>query len=191
MELSELLTVLKEVRTDQVVITTMASAREWPNYSDHPLDLNYAPSSMGEGPALGLGLALACPGRQVIVLNGDGCTLMNLGSLVTIAEQRPANLVLFNLENGVYEVTGGQALAGCGRVSFAGMARSSGWERVHEFKDFQELRREIRRVLSEDGPVFINVKLVPRPGPSPKPVRPIPETMRILQAALANSARQK
>ncbi|MBI2193726.1 MAG: thiamine pyrophosphate-binding protein [Planctomycetes bacterium] len=185
MELADFLSALKEVRKDQVVVTTMASAREWPNYSDGPLDLNYAPSSMGQGPALGLGIALARPERQVIVLNGDGCTLMNLGVLVTIAGLRPVNLVLFNLENGVYEVTGGQKLAGSGRVGFTGVARSAGWERVYEIKEAEELRRELPGILRGNGPVFINVKLVARPGPSPKPRRPMPETLRMLSEALA------
>ncbi len=48
---------------------------------------------MGQGPALALGLALAQPGRGVVVVNGDGCMLMSLGSLVTVANQ-PANLYL-------------------------------------------------------------------------------------------------
>ena len=52
---------------------------------DTPLDFAYIPSAMGQGPGLGLGLALAQPERGVVVLNGDGSMLMNLGSLVTLA----------------------------------------------------------------------------------------------------------
>ena len=84
MPLVAALEVLAGLRRDEVVITTMGAAREWPRLSHHPLDFHYIPSAMGEAPALGLGLALAQPSREVIVLNGDGCMLMNLGALVTI-----------------------------------------------------------------------------------------------------------
>ena len=80
---------------------------------------------MGQGPALGLGLALAQPGRGVVVVNGDGCMLMSLGSLVTLANH-PADLYLLILDNGLYEVTGGQPTAGTGRVDFAAHGAGGG-----------------------------------------------------------------
>jgi len=184
MKLSQFLEKLNELRMDEVVVTTMASARDWPEYSDSPLDLNYAPSSMGQGSALGLGIALARPERKVIVINGDGCMLMNLGSLVTIANLCPSNLILVNIENGVYEVTGGQPYAGAGEVSFTGLARSAGWESIHEFKDASQLGAGLRSAIQSTGPSFINVKTDSEPGPSPKARRPIYETIDILTKAL-------
>src|SRR5436189_4896595 len=114
------LEVLAKVRGDRIVITTMTTAGIWPQLSDTPLDFAYIPSSMGQGPALGLGLALAQPGRGAIVVNGDGCTLMNLGCLVTLASN-PADVYLLIMDNGLYEVTGGQPIAGAGRTDFAGL----------------------------------------------------------------------
>src|SRR5579864_5958699 len=109
MSLVESLEILKSVRTDdQVVLTTMGSAREWMKLGTHPLDFIYAPSAMGEAPALGLGMALAQPAKRVIVLNGDGCMLMNLGCLVTITAVAPPNFSLIVCDNSVYEVTGRQ-----------------------------------------------------------------------------------
>src|ERR1700724_1209492 len=105
-------------RGDRIVVTTMSSAGIWPGLADSPLDFAYIPSAMGHAPGLGLGLALAQPGRGVIVVNGDGCMLMNLGSLVTLAEH-PAPVHMLILDNGLYEVTGGQTHAGAGRVDFA------------------------------------------------------------------------
>ena len=67
--------VLAKLRRDEIVVTTMGSAREWPKLSQHLLDLHYIPSAMGQAPDLGLGLALAQPGREVMVFNGDGCLL--------------------------------------------------------------------------------------------------------------------
>ena len=65
-------------------MTTMAAAREWQKLQKQPLDFVLVPSSMGQATALGLGIALAQPEQKVIVCNGDGSMLMNLGSLVTI-----------------------------------------------------------------------------------------------------------
>src|ERR687885_124316 len=114
----EALEVLARHRGGRVVITTMASVGVWPQLSDGPLDFAYMPSAMGQAPGLGLGLALAQPGRGVIVVNGDGSTLMNLGSLVTLANH-PADVYLVIMDNGIYEVTGGQATAGTGHTDFA------------------------------------------------------------------------
>src|SRR5947209_17473450 len=102
---------LARERGDKVVITTMTAVGLWPALSDTPLDFAYMPSAMGHGPGLALGLALACPGRGVIVVNGDGSLLMNLGSLVTLAAH-PADVYLLVMDNALYEVTGGQATAG-------------------------------------------------------------------------------
>src|ERR1700679_425029 len=126
------LEVLPAHRGDAVVVTTMSSVGIWPQLSNSPLDFAYIPSAMGHAPDLGLGLALAQPGRRVIVANGDGCMLMNLGVLVTLA-QHAVPLYLIILDNGLYEVTGGQAVAGAGRTDFAQLARGAGIGRVHTF----------------------------------------------------------
>ena len=106
------LTVLHAVRSEEVVITTMAAAREWQKLGKHPLDFVLVPSSMGQATSLGLGIALARPDRKVVVANGDGSMLMNLGSLVTMTAQAPPNLTVIVFDNGVYEVTGGQPTPG-------------------------------------------------------------------------------
>src|SRR5204863_3588165 len=121
----EALEVLAAHRGDKVVVTTMSAGGLWPKLSDTPLDFAYLPSSMGQGPGLALGLALAQPERGVIVVNGEGCMLMNLGSLVTLANH-PANVYLLIMDNQLYEVTGGQPTAGTGHIDFALLARGAG-----------------------------------------------------------------
>src|SRR5215813_1504393 len=91
-----------------VVVTTMATSRDWMMMPQTPLDVVFVPSAMGHATSLGLGLALAQPNRRVIVCNGDGSMLMNLGSLVSISGARASNLTLIVFDNGVYEVTGAQ-----------------------------------------------------------------------------------
>jgi thiamine pyrophosphate-dependent acetolactate synthase large subunit-like protein len=184
-KLDTFLTTLNSVRREEVVITTMSASQAWPTHSSHPLDLNYVPSTMGQGPTLGLGIALARPEKRVVVLNGDGCLLMNLGCLVTIAEQAPKNLILFNMDNGHYEITGGQPIAGSGKTSFFGLAESAGWPVVVEI-DEQDLRSQLEMILSSLGPVFVNVKLETAAGGSPDLTIPMPERIQALTAHLSS-----
>src|SRR5262245_55217838 len=114
----EALEVLAAARGQHLVITTHGSVDLWVSLSDTALDFSYVPASMGQGPALGLGLALSlAQGRHgVVVVSGDGSLLMNLGCLVTLASH-PADLFLIVMDNGVYEVTGGQPIPGAGRTN--------------------------------------------------------------------------
>ncbi len=178
------LEVLARHRAQRIVLTTMTAVGLWPPLSDSPLDFAYMPSAMGQGPPLGLGLALAHPEHGVIVLNGDGSMLMNLGCLATIAAH-PANLYLIVLDNGIYEVTGGQPVAASGKIDFAGLARSAGIERVYSFATLEEWQAGAAAALAGPGPVFIWLKVEARMGQqTPRPPRPMAEQVRRLQEAL-------
>jgi sulfopyruvate decarboxylase subunit beta len=182
------LEVLAQQRGERIVVTTMGSIGIWPRLSDTPLDFAYIPSSMGQGPALALGLALAHPDRGAIVVNGDGCTLMNLGCLVTIASN-PANLFLIIIDNGLYEVTGGQARAGAGNVDFAGMARAAGIQRVYQFETADAWKAGAMDALSGTGPVVIWLKVEGKLGQkTPPPPRPMGEQIDRLREGLARQA---
>jgi len=178
------LEVLADHRGDHVVITTMSAVAIWPSLYDGPLDLPYIPSSMGQAPALGLGLALAQPGCGVVVVNGDGCMLMNLGSLVTLANH-PANVYLIILDNGLYEVTGGQPTAGTGHVDFAAMARAAGIYRIYAFDAIDDWRAAAAEVLAGSGPVVAWLKVHGKYGQTtPKAPRPMTEQIKRLQSAI-------
>src|SRR6185436_2569502 len=116
-----------------IVITTMSPARDWMTLPQQPLDVVFVPSAMGHATSVGLGLALAQPNRRVIVCNGDGSMLMNLGSLVSIADAKATNLTVAMFENGVYEVTGEEPIPGSGSVDFVAMARAAGFCSTFEF----------------------------------------------------------
>lgn len=178
------LEVLAAHRGQRIVITTMTSAGLFPRLSDTPLDFVYIPSAMGHGPALGLGLALAAPERGVVVVNGDGCTLMSLGSLVTLASN-PANIVVIVMENGLYEVTGGQALPGGAHTDFPGLARAAGIARVATFDSLAAWQAGAATALATAGPACIVLKIEGRLGQkTPKAPRPMAEQIRRLQEAL-------
>jgi thiamine pyrophosphate-dependent acetolactate synthase large subunit-like protein len=184
MTLEEALAVVAAHRGGRVVFTTMSSAGIWPKLSDTPLDFTYIPSSMGQGPSIGLGLALARPERGVIVLCGDGSLLMNLGCLITIA-QYPASVWLLLIDNGLYEVTGGQPVAGAGRTDFAALARATGITRVYNFSEKTEFQQSAKEAFVGGGPVFVWLKVEGRRGQkTPAAPRPMTEQIRRLREAL-------
>ncbi len=181
---------------DDIVIATMAAAREWMALGAGPLDIVFVPSSMGQAPSVGLGLALARPERRVIVANGDGSMLMNLGSLVTITAAAPRNLVLIVVSNGVYEVTGAQptpgAAAGRGDgadVDFVAMAKACGFRAVSHFSDLAAWTKALPGILETAGPAFVLVNVAPVPdGPGPRSPGPAGARARAFMAALSGGA---
>src|SRR5512143_3168054 len=124
---ADALRLVEAERNNAVVVTTMMGSRMWKRVSRNPeLDLHVG-GAMGKASSVGLGLALAQPELKVIILDGDGSILMNLGSLVTIANKAPAKLYHLVLENGMYAMTGGQPVPGVGRFNLAGIAKEAGY----------------------------------------------------------------
>jgi thiamine pyrophosphate-dependent acetolactate synthase large subunit-like protein len=180
----EVLEVLAARRGQHLVITTHGSVDPWMALSDTALDFSYVPASMGQGPSLGLGLALAQSRHGVVVVCGDGHLLMNLGCLVTLACHR-TDLFLIVMDNGVYEVTGGQPSPGAGRSDFAGLARAAGIRRVYSCASINEWRESAAEALSGPGPVVIWLKVVARTGErAPTAMRPMPAQINRLRQLL-------
>lgn len=161
MERMDLLRALAVARTDEIVVTTMTSTLQWPLVSSSDLDFDFLAFGMGHASDFAMGLALARPERRTVVLKGDGGLLMSLGSLVTLAEHGPENLVVILLENRAYEMTGGQPIPP--RVDFAGLAVSAGIDgggrtgtgSVATWHTLEDAVADIQRVLGSPGPHFI------------------------------------
>lgn len=185
MTLREALETLHRIRDDQVVVTTMGAAREWPKLSDHPLDFHYIPSAMGHAPALALGLALARPEREVIVFNGDGCMLMSLGCLATIRASGASNYTLIIVDNGLYEVTGGQRTAGAViDFDFAAAARAARFPVVEQFTVIDDWQRRADEVLQRRGPRLIHWRVAPVDDFQLRAPGPLPERLESFRRAL-------
>jgi thiamine pyrophosphate-dependent acetolactate synthase large subunit-like protein len=125
----------------------------------------YTWGSMGLASSIGLGLALARPELRVIVLDGDGSLLMNLGSLATIGLLRPANLVVVVMDNEEYATTGGQPTPTAHGADLEGAARAMGIGAAVTVRSDGELRGALER---RAGPVFIVAK-VKESAPTAKP----------------------
>ena len=125
----------------------------------------YTWGSMGLATSVGLGLALARPELRVIILDGDGSLLMNLGSLATIGLLQPANLVVVVMDNEEYATTGGQPTPTAAGADLEGAARAMGITAAATVRTKLDLRRA---VVESTGPLFVVAKVKESP-PTAKP----------------------
>jgi phosphonopyruvate decarboxylase len=151
--------IARHVDDADIVLPVYSTAFDWIDIRPSPL--NYlSHGAMGLASSHALGLALGRPDKRVIVLDGDGSLLMNLGTLVSTAEAAPKNMIHFVMENGTYEANGGHPIPGRGNVSFAGLARGAGYKNVYEFSDLKIFEQQAGAILAEAGPVFVCLKIV-------------------------------
>ncbi len=141
----------------------------------------YIWNSLGLAPSVGLGLALAQPERQVIVLDGDGGTLMNPGALVTIARVAPSNLLHIVWDNGQYQLTGGQLTATATGTDLSAMGRGAGLQHVAAATMLDEFEAGLETWLSEPGPWLAVVKIDESPAPGRPPKDPVWIKLRFME----------
>lgn len=137
----------------------------------------YMLGSMGLLSSLGLGLAIMCPQRRVVVLEGDGSALMSLGTLPLIAVEGPANLTHVVLDNEAYESTGAQPSISRS-VSLARLASASGYRSVTQVDDGPDLQSVLAACSAERGPNFVLVKADLDSSGEPPRVPLLPMAMR-------------
>jgi phosphonopyruvate decarboxylase len=177
-------------RGNAIVIPTGTSGRQWRDFSNNEKrDLNMG-GAMGQTTAAALGVALGLPNEQVVLFDAEGALLMNMGVLATIAGKQPRNFYHFLLDNGCYATTGGQPVPNAENINYAGIAKSAGYAAAYEFDDLETFGRDVGDILSQKGPIFIAIKVVPEVENEPigrrqrRPVRNRAETIRALQEEL-------
>ena len=131
MKRSECIAMLHPELEDKVVVTIMGACAQELYDLGHRENFFYLQHAMGLASSIGLGLALHLPRERVVVLDGDGSVLMNLGTLATLARYRPPNLVHIIFDNGSLLSTGGfDSHTTSGITDLAAIARGAGIEHV-------------------------------------------------------------
>ena len=144
------------VRGDAICVPTMTTAPAWREIAPDDLSATCV-GFMGGASSLGLGLALARPERRVLVFDGDGSLLMQLGTLATNAGAHARNLVHFVFKNGVYHTSGAQAVPGGLAVDFVLMAKGAGYREAWAIGELEDLRRRLPAILAAEGPVLVEL----------------------------------
>lgn len=119
----------------------------------------YMLGSMGLAVPIALGVALGQPRRKVFALEGDGSLLMQLGALGTVAAEMPTNLTIIVFDNGVYNITGGQATLTSHGVDLVAIARGAGLMNSEWAADESHFEQLVERALEGNSPYFIATRI--------------------------------
>jgi sulfopyruvate decarboxylase subunit beta len=133
-----------------IVVTIMGAVAAELYTLGHRPTFFYLEHAMGLASSMGLGIALALPRQQVIVLDGDGSLLMNLGSLSTMARYHPGNLLHIVFDNESLLSVGGFPTATSTGTDLTGIARASGVPRVAEADTPASLADAVRAALASN-----------------------------------------
>jgi len=156
MKPEDVLRVIAAARGTAICIPTMTTAPAWRTIAPDDLSVTCV-GFMGGASTLGLGLALGCPDRRVIVFDGDGSLCMQLGSLPTIAGVAPRNFSHLLFKNNVYHTSGSQETPGGDGVDYVMMARGAGYRDAFTVRTLDELRARLPAILTGEGPLFVEL----------------------------------
>lgn len=125
--------IMKYIDEELVICNIGFPSRELYDIKDRNENF-YMIGSMGLASSIGFGLALAKPNEKVVVIDGDGSLLMNMGSLVTIFANNPSNLTWIVIDNGAYGSTGNQDTY-AQKIDLVDVAKGIGFKNSYNFKD--------------------------------------------------------
>ena len=140
---------IMEYIDDEIVVCNIGfPSRELYEINDRPKNF-YMIGSMGLASSIGFGLALAKPDEKIVVIDGDGSLLMNMGSLVTIFANNPQNLTWIVIDNGAYGSTGNQDTY-AQKLDLVEIAKSVGFKNSFNFNDIN-----LKDIINSDDASFI------------------------------------
>jgi len=152
--------VIHQFRGDALITNTMSAMFAITAVSPSPLNLASVPL-MGGASGLGLGLAIAQPGRKVFVLDGDSSLLLELGTLAQIADVAPANFIHFVFNNGI-QFSGVANLDRPGRkLDFCAVALGAGYISARRIGTPGALAEAMTELLEAPGPHMVELTITP------------------------------
>jgi sulfopyruvate decarboxylase subunit beta len=161
----EALTSIYDRLSDRIVVTIMGAVAAELQSIGHRPNFFYLQHAMGLASSMGLGIALAKPNRQVVVFDGDGSILMNLGGLTTLARYRPRNLVHVVFDNESLLSVGGFPTATSTGSDLAGIAAAAGVPRTTKVSTLEDFVKAFDEALGA-GDLTTIVAKVEAVGPS-------------------------
>ncbi len=166
-------TIMSTLKGELVVAANGRISRETFVLKDRPENF-YMIGSMGLASSIALGLAITTPQKKVVILDGDGNVLMNLGVLAQIGALLPPNLIHIVIDNEAYGSTGNQATIST-KVPLERVTQAAGYPKVEKVEEEGAFKPALERCLNTRGPFFLLVKVkaegepdgLPRVGHSP------------------------
>lgn len=147
---------------DCIVSTTGMISRELFEYrvakgQGHERDF-LTVGSMGHASQIALGIAMAKPERKVWCFDGDGASIMHMGSMAIVANKAPKNYVHVVFNNGAHDSVGGQPTVGL-KIDLPAVARAVGYKMTCSADSREVLAESLKAVASTDGPILLEIKV--------------------------------
>ncbi|MDO5809689.1 MAG: sulfopyruvate decarboxylase subunit beta [Methanobrevibacter sp.] len=140
--------IMEQVDEELVICNIGFPSRELYEINDRSKNF-YMIGSMGLASSIGLGLALAKPSKNIVVIDGDGSLLMNMGSLVTVFANNPSNLTWIVIDNGAYGSTGNQDTY-AQMLDLVDVAKGVGFKNSYDFNDIN-----LKDVMHNENASFV------------------------------------
>ena len=147
---------------DCIVSTTGMISRELFEYrvamnQGHERDF-LTVGSMGHASQIALGIAMAQPERRVWCFDGDGATIMHMGSMAIVASKEPKNYIHVVFNNGAHDSVGGQPTVGL-KIDLPTIAKAVGYKATYSVDNRSDLDSVLKNEMSQVGPIFIEIKV--------------------------------
>lgn len=146
----------KMIRYDPIVSANGYISRDLFDSFDKPTNF-YMIGSMGLASSIALGIAIKNPKKRVFIFDGDGNILMNLGSLTTIGNLKPKNLVHIIFDNNSHESTGGQP-TNTKKIRIDHIAKAANYN-VFKIQTKQGFFKIFNKIKTVSGPIMILVQI--------------------------------
>lgn len=181
----EAMRTLDKWRGEAVVVSTTTALRQWSSVSSRrELDLDLS-DCMDKASSVGLGIALAQHRRKVLVLDCHNVLRKNIGSLITMGNAAPKNLVHFLFVDGSYIHMDSRPIPGFDGINYTALTEDGGYARSYQFEDLEEFTISLQEVLEASGPTFVSLKVVHDTPIPDYPSRSMRESLRTVKDSLA------
>lgn len=152
---------------DYLIVAGLAgSARDTAALTNDASNTFTMAGCMGAAVSMGLGMSLADPNRQVVVVTGDGELMMNLGSLASVATIQPKNLAIICIDNGCHGETGGQKSHTSFSTDLEIIAKGAGFNSTMTISETSEIKKASEFIKKRDNPRFLVCRVMDGPPAS-------------------------
>lgn len=150
----------KVITADDLVTTSIGQTwDDWWNLK--PANNTFFTGILGSVTSTALGIAVSLPHRRIVAIESDGSMLLNTGIMCTLGKERPSNLTVIVMDNGIYENIGGPPTHTAANTNLAKMAEGAGCINCHTASELQDFDAQFRRMMDDSEMGYLVAKIEP------------------------------
>ena len=157
----DVITAMSKVITPDDLVTT-SIGQTWDDWWNlKPANNTFFTCILGSVSSTALGLAVSLPHRRIVSIESDGSMLLNTGIMCTLGKERPPNLTVVVMDNGIYENIGGPPTHTSANTDLAKMAEGAGCLNCHTARSMDDFDAQFRRMLQDNEMGYLVAKIEP------------------------------